>query len=200
MKIMSLSKDRDTHQQSYFYVVWPEDKSPGGTSTAATEATHSSSTTAAVTDHTSLSVPSFNYDSHTIAASGSSSDTSSQQQESPVAVLSPLSKEPAVCMASDQVLTNTNAVSDCSHDKNQLVQRLVTSSSSAAISNSFIVHSQDSYSTASRPRSTLTPDLAYLGRPRVYHGKPGSPEAGETHLKEIGDVVIVLLFKNLYQW
>ena len=183
---MSLSKDRETHQQSYFYVVWPEDKSAVQSSAA--------------TDSTASSIQSFNYDSQAITASSKSGShsTSNLQQGSPVPVVSPLSKEPAVCMASEQVMTSTNAsqdTSNCSRDKTQPEQHrattsLATSSTSMTVSSSFVLPSLDSFSAASSMGRQRTADLAPFGRPRVYHGKPGSPGAGEANLREIGDAVL----------
>ncbi len=210
---MNLSKDRETQQQSYFYVVWPEDKSPGGTSAATVTLSSTAVQSSAATNSTAaLSTP-FNYDSQIATASSNSGScsTSSLHQRSPVG--SPLSKEPAACMASEQVMTSTNASAQdtsasatcSSRVKSQPVQQLAAAMpiiSSSTVASSTLL---DSFTAANSPigrqRTVLTtPDLASFGRPRVFQGKPGSPGGGETNLREIGksnDAVNVCMSNSL---
>ncbi len=109
MEVMNSTKDAtDTEQQSYFYVVWPEEKSPKGTSGAT--ATTLCSTAVSINSAPSSSATTFSYETqpHTIASgssNGSSSSSSIQQVQSPAG--SPLHSREAMRMASPQVLTGS---------------------------------------------------------------------------------------------
>lgn len=178
MKVMNSSKESAEAQQSYFYVVWPEDKSPGG-DTATTIL--SSAVTAA--NSASAILPSY----ETITTSSSGSSSSSLQQESPAR--SPLGKEE---MASVQGMPSNNVFrghgsctklasdgSDSANDMRSAVQHLgAASPCSVATSSTF--PPMDTFSSAGRHRS-------------VQDCSPGKQQGvtansvGESKLREIGE-------------
>ena len=191
MKIMNLSKDRETQQQSYFYVVWPEDKSPGGTSVAATTLSSTAAHSSAAATSTALSstpMPPLDYDTHTNSSNDNCS-ISNLHQGSPVE--SPLRKEAVGSMASEQVMTTaTNSSSQnqeaytklasCSNTKSQPVQHVIAAMPSSNNMTVSILPPLDSFITTNssigRQRTGLTPDFTPFGKTRV-HGMAG----GETN-------------------
>lgn len=201
MKGMNSSKESET-QQSYFYVVWPEDKSPGGASVAAAIPSVAA-TSAVISSNSSSSAtqPTFNYESQALTTSSSCSSSSSLQQESPVE--SPLA--PSKDMASVQVMTTINnrtSQSQLATDgsgilpngmKSQPVQHVAASvPSSAAVSSStlnFVIPSLDSFTATTsvgRHRTMLTPDHSSPGGKQKFHQGVAVNSGGDSNLREIG--------------
>ena len=210
MKIMSVSKERETQQQSYFYVVWPEDKSPGSgaasipatpAALSSTAVNSSAATTSSTVSSSSAPILSFNYDTQTVPASNSSNSTicstTSLQQGSP------MTQDADASMASEEVVTSANVLQSqdtstgahstvYSHSNGikslQPVQHLPTPVPSCGSMTVSVLPPFDTFtattSSIGRQRTVLTPDVAHFGRPRVPHG---SPSGGDMNLREIGD-------------
>lgn len=203
MKVMSSSKEPgETQQQSYFYVVWPEDKSPGGSNDVAATTVSTAATSAVVTSTpiSTAALPTFNYDTQTLAT-GSSSSTSSTQQESPVG--SPMNKDLA-SMASNSVQVMAANTMDSSirltpdgsagsRVKSQPLQHVAATVPGNMIvaSSTFGIPSQDSFTvTAGRHRTVATPDLTstHSGKQRLHQGVAVN-SIGESNLRDIGAAV-----------
>lgn len=203
MKVMSSSKEPgETQQQSYFYVVWPEDKSPGGSNDVAATTVSTAATSAVVTSKpiSTAALPTFNYDTQTLAT-GSSSSTSSTQQESPVG--SPMNKDLASMasnsvqvMAANTMDSSTRLTPDGSAGsrvKSQPLQHVAATVPGNMIvaSSTFGIPSQDSFTvTAGRHRTVATPDLTstHSGKQRLHQGVAVN-SIGESNLRDIGAAV-----------
>lgn len=189
------SKEGAESQHSYFYVVWPEDKSPGGTSSASVVAT--TTATSAVLNSTpalSSTLPTFNYEPQTLTTSSSGSSSSSLQQDSPVG--SPLSKE-TVSMASVQVISSNTAspsrdlstklTSDqCSISAHSVQYTAPAVASTVGASSTFMVPAVDSFiptSSVGRHRPMLTPEQTSSAKLKLHPMNL----AVDQNLKEIGD-------------
>lgn len=197
---MSSSKEGEESQQhSYFYVVWPEDKSPEETSSVVATTVSSTATSTVLNSTPSLSttLPTFNYEPQ-ITTSSSGSSSSSLQQESPVG--SPQSKE-TVGMASVQVMSSNTAspsrdictklTSDGSIPSHSVQHVAPAVASTVGASSTFVIPSLDSFiptssmatSSMGRHRSVLTPDQTSSGKLRLCPVN----FAADSNLQEIGD-------------
>lgn len=205
MKVMSSSKEPgETQQQSYFYVVWPEDKSPGGSNDVAATTVSTAATSAVVTSTpiSTAALPTFNYDTQTLATGSSGSSTSSTtQQESPVG--SPMNKDLASMasnsvqvMAANTMDSSTRLTPDGSAGsrvKSQPLQHVAATVPGNMIvaSSTFGIPSQDSFTvTAGRHRTVATPDLTstHSGKQRLHQGIAVN-SIGESNLRDIGAAV-----------
>lgn len=184
MKVMNSSKEPAETQQSYFYVVWPEDKSPGGD----TATTILSSAVPAANSSASAILPSY----ETITTSSSGSSSSSLQQESPAR--SPLGKEEIASvqgMPSNNVLRGHGsctklAASDGGSDSvnggmRSAVQH-IGAASPCSVATSSTFPQVDTFSSAGRHRSVLA---AHDCSPGKQQGGAAN-SVGESKFREIG--------------
>ena len=180
-KVMNSSKEPAETQQSYFYVVWPEDKSPGGD----TATTIISSAVSAANSSAQGILPSY----ETITTSSSGSSSSSLQQESPAR--SPLGKEEIESvqgMPSNNALRGQSScklISDGSDSVNGMrsaVQHIgAVSPCSVATSSTF--PPMDTLNSAGRHRGVLATQDGPAGKQQ--EGTANS--VGESKFKEIGE-------------
>ena len=186
----------DTEQQSYFYVVWPEDKSPS-VSRAATATKLCSTTASSTASPGPVTLPTLNYESHALPGSSSSgsSSSSTQQQQSPVG--SPLSKETVRRpTASVQVTASHNNIydpqdnytkinSDCgdTSTKSQYIQHATATipTSSTTIVLPALETPNITSTSHGRHRTVLPPEVSHN---RVRYHQINS--TGDSNLREIG--------------
>lgn len=195
MKGMNSTKEGvESQQHSYFYVVWPEDKSPGGTVATTVSSTASSAVLNSTPSLSTTTLPTFNYETQTLTTSSSGSSNSSLQQESPVG--SPVTKE-TVTMASVQVMSNNTASpsrdlpTKLTPESNNIpahsVHHITPSvASTVGASSTFVIPSLDSFvpvNSVGRQRSLLTPEQTSSGKQRFHPIN----FAVDSNLKEIGN-------------
>ena len=116
----STKEQGEAEQQSFFYVLWPDDKSPS-TSTTSGSATSFCNNAATAAHSSPAALPTFSYETHYTSAgsNGGASSSNAGQLQSPVA--SPPSKQlqgqPAVRMASNSMTSSSVSQNQAMHDR-----------------------------------------------------------------------------------
>lgn len=195
MKIMSSSKEPAEGQQSYFYVVWPEEKSTASSiaASAAASAVTNSIPSASSSD---LPMPTFSYESQALISSSSTNDTSTidlHREEPPVVSpqRSPLIEEETGSVASVQVMTSNTLRSPCrsTADENSSQSSSLQHVTAAVPCNVAAFPSLDSYnanSSVRRHKTVVTPEYS-PAKPKFHRGAAGNSVGDrESNMREIG--------------
>lgn len=198
---MTSSKELSEAQQSYFYVVWPEDKSPGGSGTSATTICSTNTISSSTTSSTSEAMPPFSNESLSLTSSSGQSSNSSvlQQSMKSSAVLgrsmaSPSSSKDSRSMASLQSYEDITTLDSNSMPVSNSVRFVQQPATSAAVATSsavsFVIPPLDTStittSTIGKHRTPMTHDFI-SNRKHKHQGASLNSLGGENNLREIGD-------------